>query len=85
MRKVGIIMFATIAKRQLNLLEHEVSYIIGKCDSVIEFCMTPFCYDDIPISDLENSELKKVIARCNEIVDKLKEISNLADENICPD
>ena len=67
-------MFLKIAKEQMKYYKENVTSLIYKGDSIIEFCTTPIFNKSIKISNYKKQELKKIIRKTEIITKTLREL-----------
>ena len=70
-------MFIQVTKEQLRLFEEEVSTLIHKGNSIIEFASTPLFDKVIKVNDLQRKEIKNIIKKVNKINSTLEQIQDI--------
>ncbi|MBO5385451.1 hypothetical protein J6A64_03970 [bacterium] len=67
-------MFLRIAKEQMEYYKENVTSLIYKGDSIIEFCATPIFNKSMKISNYKKQELQKIIRKTEIITKTLREL-----------
>lgn len=69
-------MFLKITKLQLKICEEEVINLLGKCNTIIEFCATPILCKGFKLARKDRKELEHIIEKLTIITQKINEIKN---------